>query len=803
MLQPADCPSTAILRSLLAGSLREPEQAELILHLDNCAACQQRLEELAVGDRAGSDTGYQRGGRVTEGKLVLPIVRGEPLDSSLQTVRVNSPPDADRLLLSFLAPSDLPGYLGQLGTYEITEVIGRGGMGVVFKAFDPSLKRHVAIKVLAPQLATSADARERFAREARAAAAISHEHVVAIHAISAATALPYLVMEYVPGESLQERLDRTGPLEVLAILRIGVEVAAGLGAAHAQGLIHRDIKPANILLEKGTDRVKITDFGLARTVDEAPLTQSGVLAGTPHYMAPEQARGEPLDHRADLFSLGSVLYALCTGRPPFRAGPLLAVLRHVSDVTPPSVGLLNPQIPDWLAGLICRLHAKNPAERYASAAEVADLLTGCLAHVRQPTLISLPAALVPRPTGRRMIGSRRARAIAAVGLLGVLAACGLGAATGTIGFRSRTLPVEDRTELRNAVAPRPEAGPQTLPGPAILGATADVPAFRHPGPHAWWAAMSPSLKTLVSVSGLEGEPGKVVVWDLPTRTVRAWHASPRGARYAAYSPDGRILVTCEFDGSARLRDPYTGEVQTILSGHQRGVNAVAFSRDGSTLATAGLDGTVKLWDIPAGRERKCIPTGQSWVLSVAFSPDGKTLALGGEREAKLVDVATGSVRAVLAGHRDKVESVAFSPVGNLVATASWDGTVQLWDTITGSQNLLLVTPDKTAVSCATFSICGDYLCTAHLDGDVYLWRNKGSSFTQVYQVLARDGQVSTARLHCAAFSPDAQTLITVAEDGWIKLWDLKTFLPLGVAPGSMLGPRLSFPQGWPWVPARK
>src|SRR5439155_13924679 len=134
------------------------------------------------------------------------------------------------------------------------------------------------------------------------------------------------VMEYISGISLQERLDRQGPLELKEILRIGIQIAAGLAAAHAQGLIHRDIKPANILLENGVERVKLTDFGLARAADDASLTQSGVVAGTPHYMAPEQARGEAVDHRADLFSLGSVVYAMCTGRPPFRAGGAVAGL---------------------------------------------------------------------------------------------------------------------------------------------------------------------------------------------------------------------------------------------------------------------------------------------------------------------------------------------------------------------------------------------------------------------------------------------------------------------------------------------
>ena len=217
------------------------------------------------------------------------------------------------------APTDDPAMLGRLGGYEISGVVGAGGMGVVLKAIDKSLDRTVAIKVLAPHLAASGAARKRFAREAKAAAAVLHPNVIAIHSVSNDEALPYLVMPYLRGTSLQKRLDEEGPLSLHEILRIGSQIAAGLAAAHAQGLVHRDIKPANILLEQGVERVAITDFGLARAVDDATITHSGVIAGTPQYMSPEQARGEPVDGRSDLFSLGSVLYSICTGRPPFRA----------------------------------------------------------------------------------------------------------------------------------------------------------------------------------------------------------------------------------------------------------------------------------------------------------------------------------------------------------------------------------------------------------------------------------------------------------------------------------------------------
>jgi serine/threonine protein kinase len=302
------------------------------------------------------------------------------------------------LPLGFLSPTDKPGQLGRLERYDVLEEIGRGGMGVVLKAFDPSLHRVVAIKVLAPQLATSGVARKRFLREAKAAAAVTHDHIVTIHAVDEANGLPYLVMQYVAGRSLQERIDKEGPLELVEILRIGMQTASGLAAAHGQGIVHRDIKPANILLEDGVQRVKITDFGLARAMDDASLTQSGFVAGSPLYMAPEQARGEALDHRADLFSLGSVLYTMCTGHPPFRAANTLAVLRRVSEDVPRPIRETNPEIPEWLAGLVEKLQAKDPADRFQSAAEVVEVLGQHLAQLQHAAWVPPPAPSPP-PVG--------------------------------------------------------------------------------------------------------------------------------------------------------------------------------------------------------------------------------------------------------------------------------------------------------------------------------------------------------------------------------------------------------------------
>ncbi len=303
--------------------------------------------------------------------------------------------------LDFLDRCDTPNRLGLLAHYEILEILGRGGMGIVLRGVDVNLNRVVAIKVLAPQLAANAMARQRFRREAQAAAAVSHHHVVAIHAVDEWNGLPYLVMEYVSGSSLQQKLDSRGALQLAQILRIGTQIVSGLAAAHAQGLVHRDIKPANILLENGVERVKITDFGLARSIDDVRMTQAGMVYGTPLYMSPEQAGGERVDQRSDLFSLGSVLYALCTGRPPFRGDTGLAVLKRVCDDTPRPIREVNPDIPEALVEIVNKLLAKNPDVRFQTASEVAELLSRYLAHLQHDPLTPFQSEEQPQPPARR------------------------------------------------------------------------------------------------------------------------------------------------------------------------------------------------------------------------------------------------------------------------------------------------------------------------------------------------------------------------------------------------------------------
>jgi len=430
------------LELALANRLSEAQSETLSRHLTSCPHCRAEIEQRAGESAWWSDA---KAYLSSSDELVA-------IDDEGRRVEVTEAEetDANDIALDFLAPSAKPGMLGRLGGYEVERVIGRGGMGIVLLAQDPALQRRVAIKILAGHLALSAAARKRFAREAQAAAAVVHDHVIPIHSVDTSGSIPFLVMPHVAGRSLQERLDAEGVLEVKEVLRIAMQTAQGLAAAHAQGLVYRDIKPANILLENGVERVRITDFGLARAVDDASQTQSGFIAGTPQYMAPEQARGEPIDHRADLFSLGSVMYAMCSGHPPFRAETTLAVLRRICDDAPRDLREANPDVPAWLTEIVHKLLAKSPDERYQTASEVALLLERWLAHLQQPTMI--PPPFVPAVTPVKQ--PRRFRlSVPAIFAGGVIALALLALVAASVVVPPGSLTVSNQPPAENAPDP--------------------------------------------------------------------------------------------------------------------------------------------------------------------------------------------------------------------------------------------------------------------------------------------------------------------------------------------------------------
>jgi urea transport system substrate-binding protein len=449
------CPSPDDLHRLLLGDLPEADAARLRDHLRDCTACLRAWHTLR-GETVASPTPpiLEPAHDTTPG---LPVAKDSApsltwsSEVSLAGPGCDRPPAPPRApsadtpkTFSFLTPPREGGEIGWLGSYRITGLLGQGGMGFVFDAFETHLQRRVALKVLKPELAANLSFRERFLQEARAAAALPDEYIITIYQVGLENDIPFLAMKYLYGESLEQRLEREGRIPTHEVLRIGREVALGLSAAHDRGLIHRDIKPANLWLEtpppeqgqsSGTRlsceylyRVKILDFGLARPINDARrLTATGLIVGTPSYLAPEQARGLTLDHRCDLFALGVVLYRLVTGTLPFDGPDTLAQLTALAVEDPRPLEEMAPNVPPDLRNLIHQLLARDPADRPLTARAVAERLR----TLEKDEALTRQFAPLPPPAGasrKSKSGPRspsRRRWLVGGGLLGLLLLGGL------------------------------------------------------------------------------------------------------------------------------------------------------------------------------------------------------------------------------------------------------------------------------------------------------------------------------------------------------------------------------------------
>jgi WD40 repeat protein len=659
--------------------------------------------------------------------------------------------------LDFLAPADMPGRIGTFADFEVVRVVGRGGMGLVLHGFDTSLHRDVAIKVLDPELSSTKTARQRFCREARAAAAVTHENIVTVHQVNEdnRTGLPYLVMQLVNGESLEQRLRREGRLNVRDVIHLGAQAAAGLSAAHANGLIHRDVKPGNMLIESG-ERLKLTDFGLARATEDMKLTRTGYVSGTPLYMAPEQARGEEVDARADLFSLGVVLYETLAGKPPFEGNTPLAVLRQVADTPHTPLRRLNADVPEWLEDVIDGLLAKTPDDRIQTAAEVAQVLAAHAHKVSrqecttaaEPCPLTGPAALsqVARRKHRRKILTLMAVPFFTGILLGVIGAW-------AVGLIDHSTPPNTSSSAVASVVYSEEP----------IGETRNE--YISDGGAVWSADANPDGRTLAV--GLED--GRIRLFDMVEGHVKIELTEHTGPVWCiAFHPDGQSFVSASDDGTVKL---WNVEKRKALKTWPigSGVRAVDISKNGMHLAIGDRAGMVQVINLKTQEQVALLKHGGS-VHTVAFSkPDGLTVAsAGSDKVIKLWDITHKELQQELVGHKGPIYAVTFSPCGQYVASAGWDKVIRIWSTKNGQLTKELKAHDSDVWSVAydDRNSCEGYLASAGGDGTVRLWDPETGRELQRIK-----GHKPVA--HVVRFATDGSMLISGGRDGVVRLWTVK------------------------------
>lgn len=722
------CPASEELIKLIEGSLSGERQQECTQHMDSCECCQARIEELAT---AGTNLS----------QIVERVYEAEPISSSAywpalkelgadleETFIPRSEPRSRDLSLSFLQPATDPAYLGRLAHFDIMRVLGRGGMGIVLEAFDSKLQRHVAVKVLDPDLADDEQSRQRFCREARAAASIAHENVVAVYQVekSEDAGLPYLVMQLISGESLEQRLTREKKLPLREIVRIAMQTAHGLVAAHAQGLIHRDIKPGNILLEPPDDRVKLTDFGLARVADDVRITRTGFVTGTPLYMAPEQALGEDVDSRSDLFSFGAILYEMCAGEPPFAGNSALAILKQIAEVKHRPLKEINPEIPEWLAMTVDRLLEKKPENRIQSATHLAELLDYEWALMKTSTEDVPVVCKIERR--KRQVRNRRIAATVAATFLA------LGLFAGMF--------LDTRSAKPKALVASPEMA-------ATLSANAG-------------AVWSVAFDNTGSTVAMAVEDGSVRLWDLATKSVTSTLDAHRGNIWSLqFSKDGTMLATAGDDGLIKLwKPPETEPIksfenpsavrglqfcanlhclfacskegglrvwsldtdQTAMEANQPGaVYAIAVSSASETIATGGSDKIVRLWNAKTLTQKLPLSGHSGPIYGLSFNPDGKRLASAGwDKTVRIWDTGSGSLIKSWAGHNGDIWTVSYSPDGTKIATGGTDGAVNLWEAESGKLIKKFIGHEN-AVHTLSFNRAGTQIASGGRDGTVRVW----------------------------------------------------------------------------------
>ncbi|MFB6247128.1 MAG: protein kinase [Salinibacter sp.] len=669
--------------------------------------------------------------------------------------------------------------------YDIQKELGRGGMAIVYKAVQESLGRDVALKVLPQGMTHDRKMLERFHREARSAAQLNHPHIVTIFDEGELNGVHYMAMEYLEGRNLHTIVQEQGPVSPEQGVTLLAPVAEALGYAHQEGTVHRDVKSSNVMV---TDigRPVLMDFGIAYAGSDARLTQTGTVLGTPEYMSPEQARGNEVDARGDLYSLGVVLYEALTGELPHTGGHPMSVVYKVlhESYTPPRQ--YNEDVPEWLEQIIAKLLKKDPNERYQTGQAAAEALRS--KDPGEPVEVPSPSS------GDGTAGSDEP----------VTVGSGSGQSSGepaetqvyrpgeNDGEEPEPSPVSESaaaTDNAPGQEPTPESTSPTAPEPA---ATED-PAVDEEAPDPIstdGSGDNPQRQQLQVVRTLEGNAdwvnavsfspdGQYALSGAPDRTIRLWEvvtsrkiqtfqglaAQPISV---ALSPDGDRLVSETSDGVVRLWDVDSGEALRTLEDRSEAVLGATFSPDGRrVLSGGGASGTLHLWDTSTGDLVRRFDDNDEAIFSVAFSPDGQYVLSGSGQSGtlKLWDTSTGGVvRTLDQGDWDStyVFSVAFSPDGQYVLSGSDDMAARLWDVESG-RLLRTFEGHSGLVIAVAFSPDGQYVLSGSSDMTVQLWKVDDGTLAYVF-----DGDAEG--VNAIAFSPDGRYVLSGSKDEDVTLW---------------------------------
>jgi hypothetical protein len=687
-------------------------------------------------------------------------------------------------------------------------------MGHVYRARDPILDRQVALKTVAPELLAKSDTLARFQREARAAARLQHPNIVTIYELGEVEGTLFIAMELLEGMDLAQAMAPPDRLSLLQKIRILVDICRALDFAHKRGVFHRDVKPANVrVLRDGS--VKIVDFGIAR-LEESTMTQTGLVLGTPSYMAPEVLRGGRVDHRADMWAAGVVLYEMLSGVRPFDAPTIAALVYRIVHEPPPPLDPVALGLPPGVGEIVNRALAKDPSGRFRDCAEMADALQMILGltpsgerpltqqareAAYQSAFDEARAMFSRQDFEGAMTAARRAQALEPsrhelMALMRDLEERLADAPTAGKAMPSPQLGVPTRPAAAPASAVPPAAQPVAAPsGPTVLSATLTPPPRLATG---FLEALAESGAATFRELALFGEPpatstallapagdvlalcgtdGAIRLWDLRSRVRRAVLRSELHQRTGhdavalclAFSADGALLASGHVDGAVHLWDVKKAVEIPARLRHESSVGSVAFSPDGTRLASGGMDSNLKLWDLArarAGEAQRELVRQPAGVTAMAYvGASGQFLLTGhANKVVRLVDAKSGRLAGSIRGPEAQINLLLPSPDGRHVAAASHDRSLRVYDLETRSQTFLAhPSRVKPTVSMAFFPDARHLLSVA-LDNAVHIWDTRSQAPAAVLW-----GQAGESFAAVSLYAGQDHVATALA-DGRIRLW---------------------------------